>query len=341
MKKKNNDFHLLFSEFVSAYLRIERNYSENTIDSYKASFKLLIEFLDEKEHIRIEKITFNIFSRKLINEFLEWLEKQRKCSIRTRNSRLSAIKSFFKYVQYENIELLGLCNEILSIRQKKHLKTIVEHLSVDEIDKLLQLPDQTTKTGFRDFILLKLMYETAGRVSEIISLTPSCFNFKKKSILLTGKGNKQRPVPMFAETPSIIKDYITYLRLDRPNFTNTPIFHNPRKEKISRQLAHTTIKKYIKIAKKKYSELFKIKVSCHVLRHSKATHLLNAGISLTKIMYFLGHKDISTTQMYARHSYEDIVKELEKTYPNLKQGEEEGDWKKNRDKIEYLKNLYK
>jgi len=174
-------------------------------------------------------------SRASVVEFLDWLQSERKCCDSTRNLRLAALHSFFKYVQYQNPDNLYEYQDIMSIRAKKARKKSLNYLTIEGITLLLEQPDITTKKGRRDLALLSLMYDTGARVQEMIDLTSSAIHLDKPyTIQITGKGNKTRIIPLLEKQVNILQNYLTEFGLLKPQARLYPLFFNSRYEKLTR-----------------------------------------------------------------------------------------------------------
>ena len=186
---KPTDFSKHLTKFLSEYLPIQKNVSSNTIKAYRDTFKLLLGFCVE-DGIPVEKLTMQKLSAEYIVKFLNWLETERSNSISTRNLRLAAIHSFFRYVQVESPESLYHYQQILAVPIKKKKQVIIEHLSPDGIKLLLEQPDKSTKRGRRDLALLSLMYDSGARVQEIIDLTVKDFTTGGESNIDTSRKRK-------------------------------------------------------------------------------------------------------------------------------------------------------
>ncbi|ATW25807.1 site-specific integrase [Candidatus Formimonas warabiya] len=332
------DFSMHLTDFLSDYLPIQKNVSRNTIKSYRDTFKLLILFYEREEGIPAEKLTMKKLSSELIERFLNWLETERKSSISTRNLRLTAIHSFFRYAQSESPESLYHYQKVLAIPVKKKRQAVVEHLSPEGIKILLEQPDKTTAQGRRDLTLMSLMYDSGARVQEIIDLTVKDFVPGSNPVLiLTGKGNKTRRVPIMKNTAVLVEKYISENRLDLAHKASHPLFTNKQHNKLTKEGVAYVINKYAVIAHES-SEKVPEKVRCHMLRHSKAVHLLQAGVNLIYIRDFLGHSDIKTTELYARADAELKRKALENAYPDLVDSNLP-DWSKNSNLMEWLSEL--
>ena len=335
---KPTDFSMHLTSFLSDYLPLQRNVSKNTIKSYRDTFKLLLLFCEQEEAIPIEKLTMKKLSPELITGFLNWLETERKSSISTRNLRLTAIHSFFRYAQAESPESLYHYQKVLAIPVKKKRQTIVEHLSPEGIKILLEQPDKTISQGRRDLTLISLMYDSGARVQEIINLSVKDFIPGSNPVLIiTGKGNKTRRVPIMKNTAALVEAYISENRLGQAHKADYPLFTNKQYNKLSKEGVAYVVNKYAVMAHE-VSDKVPEKVRCHMLRHSKAVHLLQAGVNLIYIRDFLGHSDIKTTEIYARADAELKRKALENAYPDLVDSNLP-DWSENSDLMEWLSDL--
>jgi integrase/recombinase XerD len=314
---KPTDFAKHLTEFLSHYLPSQKNVSKNTIYSYRDTFKLMIKYCQETKRIPAERITMDVLSRELFTDFLEWLETDRKCSISTRNQRLAAIHSFFRYVQAEEPSGLFHFQKIIAIPAKKAKKTVVEHLTPDAMKLLLEQPDRSCLKGRRDLTLMSVLYDTGARVQELIDIKLGNVILGAPAVIvLTGKGNKTRRVPLMKNTVSLLERYILENELDKPWKNEYPLFTNSQHKKLTKEGVAYIISKYV-VSARKTSNLVPPKVKVHMFRHSKAMHLLQAGINLIYIRDFLGHVDLKTTEIYARADTETKRKAIENAYPDL------------------------
>lgn len=311
---KPTDFSKSLTDFLSKYLPGERGLSTNTIESYKTTFILFITFMEEKKKIPVNKLSIKDITKECIIKFLEWLQSERHCGSATRNVRLAALHSFFRYLQYETPDNLYEWQQILSIKAKKTTKKSINYLTVDGIQLLLQQPDQSTKKGRRDLAMLSLMYDCAARVQEIIDLTPTMIRLTKPyTVKIVGKGNKPRIVPLMEQQVVHLKRYLMENKLLENHNDFHPLFFNSRKEKLTRQGVANILQTYANTASNKNSTLIP-KLSPHSLRHSKAMHLLQAGVNLVYIRDILGHESVLTTEIYARADSKQKREAIEKAY---------------------------
>lgn len=314
--KQINDFAYYLSKFFQSYLSGIRNVSENTIHSYRDTFTKLLVFYRDNCGIEPEKMSFSFFTREHIENFLFSLENDHKCSISTRNQRLAAIKSFCRYVQIERPDLLMQCQLIISLKNKKQSKPVISYLTINEVEMLLNQPDTTTKKGRRDLALLSLLYDSAARVQEICDLKVSDVRLTDSFIVrLYGKGRKVREVPLEKPCADILERYMEENGLMQKSVIEMPLFYNNQMKKLSRSGVSYVLEKYIDKMNVN-SVIIPKKITPHCLRHSKAMHMLEAGINLIYIRDYLGHESIETTQVYARANPETKRKAIKKLEPS-------------------------
>lgn len=335
---KPTNFAKYLTDFLSVYLPTQKNVSKNTIYSYRDTFKLLIHYCQEVKNIPVERITLNTLSSECIMGFLEWLETKRKCSITTRNLRLTAIHSFFRYVQAE--EPAGIFNfqKISNIPYKKGEKTVVEYLTPEAIKLLLEQPDKQTRKGRRDLTLLSVLYDTGARVQELIEIKVCDIILQKPAIItLTGKGSKSRRVPIMQHTANLLQHYIVENNLDKTSRKEHLLFTNNQHHQLTKEGVAYILSKYVESARKT-STIIPSRVRVHMLRHSKAMHLLQAGVNLVYIRDFLGHVDLKTTEVYAKADVEMQRKAIEKVYPDLIK-DDLPDWNQDQPLLSWLSEL--
>ena len=332
--KKPTDFTRLMTSYLSSYLPLQRNVSQNTITSYCDTFRLLLTFLRDEKAMNIERLRIRDFSPGLIREYLSWLEHNRGCGISTRNQRLAALRSFFKYVSVEVPENMLLCQKIVNIPYAKKEQAAVCYLTTEEMAKLLRQPDQSSGIGRRDLCFLSLLYDTGARVSEILSLKVRDVHLSNPAkVILYGKGRKLREVPILPNTALHLQQYLTEHKLSAPEKLDRTLFVNRQGNPLTRAGATYILNKYVQMAE------LDTHVSPHILRHTKAMHLLEAGINIFYIKDLLGHEDISTTEVYAKASIETQRRALEKH--SLVMPPATPSWVTNIDTLEWLKALGK
>lgn len=340
---ETTNFAKYLSDFLAKYLPGERNVSPNTILAYKDTFIQFITFMKLQKGISAQKLTLEKITKEIVIAFLDWLQQSRNCSNATRNYRLAAIRSFFSYLQYENPERLFEWQKILSIKVKKHQKKGIHYLTTDGIKLLLEQPDISVRNGRRNLALLALMYDSGARVQEMIDLTPSSIRLDSPSIVkLVGKGRKARIVPLQEEQTVFLKKYMQENHLLEPHANLYPLFSNSRNAKLTRAGVTYILKTYAVQARKINTVIIPKIVSCHTLRHSKAMHLLQAGVNLVYIRDILGHVSIQTTDIYARADSKQKRAAFEKAYVEMKPEESKTkSWEKDGNLLEWLRNLKK
>lgn len=336
---KQTDFAKHLTDFLGHYLPVECGISPNTISSYSHTFTLLLEYLRTECLVKPERATMADITKERVTDFLGWLEKERNCSVSTRNARLAAIHSFFRYLQYRNVEGLARWQDMMSIKHKKTSSPEMAYLSIDGIKLLLRQPDLATRTGRRDFTLLGFLYDSGCRVQELIDLTPQSLRFDgTTTVRLCGKGRKVRIVPLSPVQVKNLKAYMEEHDLDKPESQCWPLFPNPQGDKLTRMAVLNIVRKYANMARTQSRENIPDGIGCHSLRHSKAMHMLEAEINLVYIRDFLGHSSVTTTEVYARASEKMKAEALSKLDPTVVI-EGKTSWQKNKELLSYLKSL--
>lgn len=329
---KEADFPFHLTQYLSHYLPLQKNVSEHTIASYRDTFKLLIIFCETEKKLKPSKMSMKHFDKRFVLDFLTWLERERSCGASTRNHRLAVIRSFCIYVQKEIPEHLYGLQNVLAIPSKKHSKPLIPYLTGDEMKLLLEQPDRTTRGGFRDGVLLAVLYDTAARVCELTGIKHRDVRLSNPAVItLFGKGRKARQVPIMSNTRLLIEQY---MGLSKEPFGMDGgerfLFVNQTKHPLSRWGVSYIINKYVELAKTDPSFVIQFPITAHVFRHSKAMHLVQSGVNLIYIRDFLGHVDCSTTEIYARADSEMKRKALELAYADfipdgLPKWEDDGD----------------
>lgn len=298
MKPTNFASHL--SRYLSTYLPGTAGLSVNTIASRRDCFMLLLQFLRDVKGIVPEKVEVPILTPGFVMEYLNWLEQERRCSIATRNLRLSALKAFFRYLQVQTPDYLHLCQQIGAIPLKKKSEQGLEYLSLDCVKALLHSIPAVTKTGLRNLTLVSVLYDSAARVQEIADLCIRDVRISKPATLrLTGKGQKTRIIPIMEPTARLIESYLQRVHMAAGD-NNHPLFYNRTGCKLTRAGIAYILGKYVNALRVARPDLVPQTVSPHSLRHSKSMHMLSAGVPLIYIRDYLGHVEISTTEIYAR-----------------------------------------
>lgn len=298
MRMNKNTFSYHLTKYFVEYLPKQTAASPNTIRSYRDTFVQLMEFYKTEYRLPPEKLEYKEFTVDRIESFLTYLEKTRGVGICTRNQRLAAIHAFFKYLQYRDPAGFEQCTQVLSVPFKKASVKPVNYMSVEEVKLLFSVPDQKKDSQLRDLSIMVLLYETGARVQELIDLCPADIRFSTTvTAQLHGKGNKTRLVPVNTDAAAIVRNYI--LRCNRTN-ADEPLFVNCRGKKLTRAGIQYIIDKYVSTTHVRRPDLFRSRITNHCFRHSKAMHLLEAGVNLIYIRDLLGHTSVVTTEIYAK-----------------------------------------
>jgi len=336
---KPTDFSYYLTSFLSKYLPSEVGSGKNTIASYKDTFILFLTFLKDVKDIPADRLTLDMITKDMAVQYLEWTENERRCSAATRNVRLAAIHSFAHFLQYQNPDNLLEWQRILSIPVKKTEKKTINYLTLDGIKLLLKMPDQSTAVGRRDLALLTLLYDTGARVQELIDLTPAQIRFDKPyTVKLVGKGYKARIVPLMEPTKLLLNRYMEEQRLVESSANMHPLFFNKRKQKLTRAGVNYILAKYKGKAREEDNSLVPAVLTCHCLRHSKAMHLLQAGVNLVYIRDILGHCSVQVTEIYAKADSRQKREAIEKAYTDVTP-KEVPVWHRDDDLLDWLKNF--
>lgn len=340
MKKKENDFAKYLSYFLSKYLPGQLNASPNTVASYRDTFKLFLIFCESEKGIKPELLRMENITKDCVTGFLDWMENTRQCSIATRNQRLAAIHAFSRYVQKESPENLYEIHKILAVPTKKKPRPVIPFLTTHEMEILLKQPDRTKETGKRDLVLLATLYDTGSRVQELIDLKIKDLRLENPAVItLRGKGRKSRQVPIMKNTRDLLAEYLEHYQGNTGYaLQDAPLFYNQYKNKLTRKGISYIINKYVESAKKSSNFYNDGVITPHVFRHSRAVHMLQAGVNIVYIRDFLGHSSVSSTEIYARADSEMKRKALESAYVELDTGEFPS-WENDGDLMNWLQDL--
>lgn len=283
-------------DYFKISLMLERNASQNTIDTYKYVFQIFLDYCQASLRIRKDRLSLEDVDSELIGKFLTHLEKVRNNCFSTRNARLAAIQSFFTYVMGREPDLINHCHKILSIPYKTADSNPMCFLSNDECEAILKLNKGNTWYEKRDKLILRLMIETGVRVSELTNITVADLN--GSSITIFGKGKKYRTAALYDQTTKLVIDWIRYSRLEY----NDPIFGTRRKQKLSRDSIDRILKKYVERAVASCKNLKTKNVTPHTLRHTFAMRNLEKGVQLPTLSLLMGHADTKSTLPYLHAS---------------------------------------
>jgi len=323
--------------FFMDYVPCQRALSPLTLRSYRDSLKLLLLYV-AGEKADPSQLTVEELSVEKITLFLQSLETVRENQISTRNVRLSAIHSFFRYLGGQYPEHLAQAQRILSIPFKRTGTREIEHLEFDEIQAVLKVVDIHQNNGRRDLALLSLMFNTGARVSEVTALNIADVHLiAPHTVELRGKGQKERTCPIWPETANLLAGLVEQ-QGPSPG-QSAPLFLNDRGARLTRFGIRLILNKHVAKAAARQPSLKRKRLHPHSIRHSTALHLLRSGVDLSTIAHWLGHVSVNTTNKYLSIDLEAKRDALAKAKPFLKKNRSSGKWRKNRDLIAWLKAL--
>ena len=283
--------------FLQERLPIERRASPNTCDSYAHAFRLLIEYASSCIKVSPSQLQLEQLNAPLIVNFLNHLETTRSNGAGSRNIRLAAIKSFMRYMEYRVPSALEQIQRILAIPAKKTDTRLVRHLTAEEMQSILDAPDPTRRDGIRDRAMLHLCFAGGMRVSELVGLRIEDMILQPQaSVLIHGKGRKERCLPLWRETASAVRAWLSV----RGEVRVPELFLNARQEPMTRAGFEYILSKHVHTAKARCPTLSAKRVSPHVLRHTCALTILQATKDLRKVSLWLGHSSMQTTEIYTR-----------------------------------------
>ena len=335
--RKTSSLAVTLQGFFSDYLPRQRALSPHTLHSYRDSLKLLLQFVAGKNGDP-SRLTLEALSVERVAAFLQHLQTGRGNQSSTRNVRLSAIHSFFRYVGVQCPEHLAQAQRILSLPFKRSATREIQHLSFEEIQAVLGVINRTTTAGRRDLALLSLMFNTGARVSEIAGLQTADLQLAcPASVVLHGKGRKERTCPLWPETAHLLRQVLEERGV--PVRPSVPLFLNHRNQPLTRFGIRLILRKHLRQAARRESSLKHKRLHPHSLRHSTAVHLLRSGVDLSTIAHWLGHASLNTTNKYLAVDLEAKREALAKAEPLLNGGRRSGKWHRDRDLIAWLEQL--
>jgi integrase/recombinase XerD len=327
------------SKFLTDHLAGERDLSPQTISSYRDAIKLLLTWYRDVQAIPPEKLRLSDLDRTRVLAFLDWLETERGNSPATRNQRLAVIKSLARYTAVGRPEFLDQAIQIIAVKQKKTPATDMGYLTGDEVKALLAAPDPATRRGLRDTVLLSTLYDTAARVQEICDLNTADIRAARPMLLtLHGKGSKTRRVPVMDPTARLLEDYLDK-RARHPGVgaDADPLFQDPNQTRLTRWGVTKLLAKHVEsLRRRDPAYAAGVNITPHVIRRTRAMHLLKAKVNLIYIRDLLGHADVSTTEIYARADPETKRKAIESAYESLTPDLSLVDWTADRDLLDWL-----
>jgi site-specific recombinase XerD len=285
----------LIQQFFTDRLCTQMQASPNTIAGYRDTFRLLLRFASEQVGKGPAKLKVDDLDCVLVGDFLTHVENTRRNSARSRNTRLAAIRSFFRFVAMSEPAYMLHCQKILAMPSKRYVRRTVDFLDHTEMNALLAAPDRSTWIGCRDHAILIMALQTGLRASELINLRRcDIVTGAGAHIRCEGKGRKQRSTPLRRETVKVMEVWLK----ERAGDDRDPLFATVKGTKLSRDALEAIVRRHVLSASRSCPSLAGKRVSPHVLRHSTAMELLHHGVDQTVIALWLGHESVETTQVY-------------------------------------------
>jgi integrase/recombinase XerD len=304
--------------FLRERLPLQRGASAHTCESYAYTFQLLLTFASQRFHLRPSSLCLEHLDAALVMAFLAHLETERGNSPSTRNTRLAAIKSFMRFIEYRVPSLLEHSRRVLAIPTKKTDVPLVTHLSMSEMHAILEAPNVQTRAGIRDRAMLHLCFAAGLRVSELVTLPRTALTFHATpAVQVQGKGRRQRALPLWKQTSEDLRAWLAV----RGDAAVPELFLSAHGRAMTRVGFTHVLRKYVSIAAHRCPSLAGKHVTPHVLRHTCAMMMLQATGDLRKVSLWLGHADMQTTEVYLRADPTDKLAALEAVMlPALRRG---------------------
>jgi len=335
---RTNVLGMALKGFFTAYLPKVRGTSPHTILSYRDSLKLFLLFLAQQKNISVSDLRIEDMGVEEILAFLDHLEENRHNQTGTRNSRLAALHSFFRYVAAIHPEVFDQSQRILNIPFKRKASRTVDYLEFEEITAVLGSVDRAKQDGRRDYALLNLMFNTGVRVQELVDLKANDLQLSKPfCVRIFGKGRKERICPIWPETAHLLRQLLEERGIDARE--PVTVFTNHIGNPITRFGIRYLLAKHIHNAANVRPSLGKKRLHPHSMRHSTAIHLLKSGVDLSTIANWLGHSSVNTTNKYATMDLEMKRQAIGKAKPLTEGTPSQGEWKQNPDLLEWLESL--
>ncbi|BBB90983.1 MAG TPA: tyrosine-type recombinase/integrase [Methylomusa anaerophila] len=320
MNEKSTRFFKLVRDFLTVYLPDQKAVSVNTVKSYRECLNQLLRYICDRNGISLGKLNFERLSKETVENYLGYLEKERDCSVSTRNHRLACIRSFVKYAGARDIGVQAYVKDLCTIPLKRAAKTtVIKFFSEAALKTILEQPDTRKKKELRNLFFMILMYDTGARNQELLDLKLSDIHFEGKSpyVVITGKGRKTRLVPVM---PKTVDHFRKYAAVFHPEHTSDDyLFYTERKGRrfaMSPDNTERFIKKYGVAAHNMNPEVPE-SLHCHMFRHSRSMHLYRSGMPMVLLAEWLGHAQISSTLIYANADTEMKKEAIQKVTSKL------------------------
>jgi len=336
--KQENKLMPLVQSFFQEYLLTHRGLSQNTVVSYRDTLKLFFAFESSRQNKPAIKLTLEDLTADIVLAFLNQIECKRHNSILTRNSRLAALRTFCLYLSTKDTLRIGEYQKIIALPLKRAPRKVMNYLTIDEVNSILENIDRKEFIGQRDYVLLKLLYNTGARVQEICDLKVNSITFGHMPVVtIIGKGNKTRHVPIWSETATLLQNYLKITQLSEQQ--NSHLFMNLRGLPISRFGIRYIIKQRSLSTERNCPSLKQKTIGPHTFRHTIAMHFLQAGVDLSIIKSWLGHINLATTHAYVEINMEMKRKALAVCSPVGKSPSLKKLLDKNKDVLTWLSSL--
>lgn len=298
---KRTNFAVYLNKYFTDYLPNTCGSTSQTIDSYRYSFILFLTYMQDEYHVSADRVDISDLTYENIVSYLNWLQQIRSNGISTRNQRQAALTSFIRFLMYEFPEHLNEYQKILGIPVKKTPQKEISYLKTEGVSLLISQVNLNRQNGLRDYVILSLLYTTGIRVSELIQIRVKDLALQEPfTLLVHGKGQKSRYIPLMRSTIPIIQKYLVQKGYDRPERLNEWLFKNHMNEPFTRQGINYIVGKYTKMARKIAPDMIPADFSPHKMRHTTAMGLVESGVDLIYIRDLLGHESVKTTEVYAR-----------------------------------------
>ncbi len=337
MKRKfPNLLGAIVRDYFGDHLPRVRGTSPHSIHSYRDSVMLLLRFLSACNKRNVAELDLKDLAPPGILAFLSYLERERKNGVATRNVRLSAIHALFRFVASRNPEHLDLAQRVLAIPFKRASQRAIDYLEREEIESILKTIDRASPQGSRDHALLATMFNSGGRVQEIVDLRACDLQLTKPfQVRFLGKGRKERYCPLWRQTAAVLRAFCKERNLDLRS--EVRVFLNQRGEPLSRFGVRYILAQCVRRAYRERPNLRKKRLHPHSMRHSTAIALLKSGVALSTISHFLGHASLTTTNRYLKVDLEMKRKAIEQVKPVPRQSRTP--WSRDHTILDWLESL--
>jgi integrase/recombinase XerD len=326
----------ILRDYFTDHLPRIRGSSPHTIHSYRDTIALLLRFIAEQRKVPVAALDLADLDPPRILAFLSHLEDQRNNGVATRNVRLAAIHAFFRFVASRNPEQLDLAQRAIAVPFKRAPNRAIDYLEYEEIDSILKSIDRTTSQGVRDYALLATMFNTGGRVQEIVNLRVRDLQMIKPfQVRLFGKGKKERYCPLWPETAAVLRSFCKQRKIELS--PEAPLFVNHRGQPLSRFGVRHILSRCLDGASDTAPMLRKKRLHPHSMRHSTAVALLKSGVDLSTISHMLGHASPTTTNRYAKVDLDMKRKAIAKVRPVSRRSRTP--WEKDGTILDWLESL--